>query len=147
VAKIANRRGQILDRYHNTKEGRVVERPDPVLSTSIGKRHCTHIPARPKAADLSNSDAGNVHRRSSERSGPGRDAQREHLELYRASLELKLLAEVRCWPKQRKGRAAEQCPTFKARSLHKLRIPIYSGWVFRREAGHRYDLKPSTIPK
>jgi 6-phosphofructokinase 2 len=28
-----------------------------------------------------------------------------------------------------------------------LRIPIYSGRVFRREAGHRYDLKPSTIPK
>ena len=29
----------------------------------------------------------------------------------------------------------------------KLRIPIYSGRVFRREAGHRSDLKPATIPK
>lgn len=29
----------------------------------------------------------------------------------------------------------------------KVRIPIYSGRVFRREAGHRSDLKPSTIPK
>jgi hypothetical protein len=29
----------------------------------------------------------------------------------------------------------------------RLRIPIYSGRVFRREAGHRSDLKPSTIPK
>jgi len=28
-----------------------------------------------------------------------------------------------------------------------LRIPIYSGRVFRREAGHRSDLKPATIPK
>jgi hypothetical protein len=28
-----------------------------------------------------------------------------------------------------------------------MRIPIYSGRVFRREAGHRSDLKPSTIPK
>jgi hypothetical protein len=28
-----------------------------------------------------------------------------------------------------------------------VRIPIYSGRVFRREAGHRSDLKPSTIPK
>jgi len=26
----------------------------------------------------------------------------------------------------------------------RLRIPIYSGRVFRREAGHRSDLKPST---
>ncbi|HTF79886.1 MAG TPA: hypothetical protein VK620_37190, partial [Bradyrhizobium sp.] len=30
---------------------------------------------------------------------------------------------------------------------HKMRIPIYSGRVFRREAGHRSDLKPATIPK
>jgi non-heme chloroperoxidase len=29
----------------------------------------------------------------------------------------------------------------------KVRIPIYSGRVFRREAGHRSDLKPATIPK
>jgi len=29
----------------------------------------------------------------------------------------------------------------------RLRIPIYSGRVFRREAGHRSDLKPATIPK
>jgi hypothetical protein len=28
-----------------------------------------------------------------------------------------------------------------------MRIPIYSGRVFRREAGHRSDLKPATIPK
>jgi hypothetical protein len=28
-----------------------------------------------------------------------------------------------------------------------VRIPIYSGRVFRREAGHRSDLKPATIPK
>ncbi|WP_256478490.1 hypothetical protein [Bradyrhizobium barranii] len=28
-----------------------------------------------------------------------------------------------------------------------LRIPIYSGRVFRLEAGHRSDLKPATIPK
>jgi UDP-glucose-4-epimerase GalE len=28
-----------------------------------------------------------------------------------------------------------------------MRIPIYSGQVFRREAGHRSDLKPATIPK
>jgi hypothetical protein len=28
-----------------------------------------------------------------------------------------------------------------------LRIPIYSGRVFRSEAGHRSDLKPATIPK
>jgi hypothetical protein len=28
-----------------------------------------------------------------------------------------------------------------------LRIPIYSGRVFRREAGPRSDLKPATIPK
>jgi hypothetical protein len=28
-----------------------------------------------------------------------------------------------------------------------LRIPINSGRVFRREAGHRSDLKPATIPK
>lgn len=28
-----------------------------------------------------------------------------------------------------------------------LRIPIYSGRVFQLEAGHRSDLKPSTIPK
>jgi hypothetical protein len=27
-----------------------------------------------------------------------------------------------------------------------LRIPIYSGRVFRREAGHRSDLKPAAIP-
>jgi len=27
-----------------------------------------------------------------------------------------------------------------------LRIPIYSGRVFRREAGPRSDLKPATIP-
>jgi hypothetical protein len=36
------------------------------------------------------------------------------------------------------------------RALHHsvtVRIPIYSGRVFRREAGHRSDLKPSTIPK
>jgi hypothetical protein len=32
-------------------------------------------------------------------------------------------------------------------SLVTLRIPIYSGRVFRREAGHRSDLKPATIPK
>ena len=30
---------------------------------------------------------------------------------------------------------------------HSLRIPIYSGRVFQLEAGHRSDLKPSTIPK
>jgi hypothetical protein len=29
----------------------------------------------------------------------------------------------------------------------RMRIPIYSGRVFRREAGHRSDLKPATIPK
>ncbi|MGY4501088.1 hypothetical protein ACVWYH_005019 [Bradyrhizobium sp. GM24.11] len=28
-----------------------------------------------------------------------------------------------------------------------MRIPIYSGRVFRLEAGHRSDLKPATIPK
>jgi len=28
-----------------------------------------------------------------------------------------------------------------------VRIPIYSGRVFRREAGRRSDLKPATIPK
>ncbi|MGF6312796.1 3-oxoacyl-(acyl-carrier-protein) synthase [Bradyrhizobium sp. i1.8.4] len=28
-----------------------------------------------------------------------------------------------------------------------VRIPIYSGRVFRLEAGHRSDLKPATIPK
>jgi hypothetical protein len=28
-----------------------------------------------------------------------------------------------------------------------VRIPIYSGRVFRREAGHRSDLKPAIIPK
>ncbi|MHC2390852.1 hypothetical protein ACVMFA_009503 [Bradyrhizobium liaoningense] len=28
-----------------------------------------------------------------------------------------------------------------------VRIPIYSGQVFRLEAGHRSDLKPATIPK
>lgn len=28
-----------------------------------------------------------------------------------------------------------------------VRIPIYSGRVFQLEAGHRSDLKPSTIPK
>jgi hypothetical protein len=28
-----------------------------------------------------------------------------------------------------------------------VRIPIYSGQVFRREAGRRSDLKPATIPK
>ena len=28
-----------------------------------------------------------------------------------------------------------------------VRIPIYSGRVYRREAGHRSDLKPATIPK
>ncbi len=28
-----------------------------------------------------------------------------------------------------------------------VRIPIDSGRVFRREAGHRSDLKPATIPK
>lgn len=27
-----------------------------------------------------------------------------------------------------------------------LRIPIHSGRVFRREAGHRSDLIPATIP-
>ena len=31
--------------------------------------------------------------------------------------------------------------------LLRLRIPIYSGRVFRREAGPRSDLKPATIPK
>jgi hypothetical protein len=32
--------------------------------------------------------------------------------------------------------------------LHdKMWIPIYSGRVFRREAGPRSDLKPATIPK
>ena len=31
--------------------------------------------------------------------------------------------------------------------IENLRIPIYSGRVFRREAGHRSDLKPATIPK
>jgi hypothetical protein len=31
--------------------------------------------------------------------------------------------------------------------IEALRIPIYSGRVFRREAGHRSDLKPATIPK
>jgi hypothetical protein len=34
-----------------------------------------------------------------------------------------------------------------ALSVVSLRIPIYSGQVFRREAGHRSDLKPATIPK
>jgi hypothetical protein len=34
-----------------------------------------------------------------------------------------------------------------ALKLAQVRIPIYSGRVFRREAGHRSDLKPSTIPK
>ncbi|MHC2696710.1 hypothetical protein ACVME9_009255 [Bradyrhizobium liaoningense] len=29
----------------------------------------------------------------------------------------------------------------------RMRIPIYSGRVFRLEAGHRSDLKPATIPK
>jgi hypothetical protein len=33
------------------------------------------------------------------------------------------------------------------REHRQMRIPIYSGRVFRREAGHRSDLKPSTIPK
>ena len=33
------------------------------------------------------------------------------------------------------------------RNTNGMRIPIYSGRVFRREAGHRSDLKPSTIPK
>lgn len=28
-----------------------------------------------------------------------------------------------------------------------LRIPIYSGRVFRFEAGHRSDMKPATVPK
>jgi len=28
-----------------------------------------------------------------------------------------------------------------------VRIPIYSGQVFRLEAGHRSDLNPATIPK
>jgi hypothetical protein len=36
---------------------------------------------------------------------------------------------------------------FVQRALDDLRIPIYSGRVFRREAGHRSDLKPATIPK
>ncbi len=31
--------------------------------------------------------------------------------------------------------------------VEQLRIPIYSGRVFRREAGPRSDLKPATIPK
>ena len=30
---------------------------------------------------------------------------------------------------------------------YRVRIPIYSGRVFRREAGHRSDLKPAVIPK
>jgi len=37
-------------------------------------------------------------------------------------------------------------PLFRA-SQACVRIPIYSGRVFRREAGHRSDLKPATIPK
>jgi hypothetical protein len=32
-------------------------------------------------------------------------------------------------------------------SMLRLWIPIYSGRVFRREAGPRSDLKPATIPK
>jgi hypothetical protein len=28
----------------------------------------------------------------------------------------------------------------------KMRIPIYSGRVFRREAGHRSEMKPAAIP-
>jgi hypothetical protein len=30
---------------------------------------------------------------------------------------------------------------------NRMRIPIYSGRVFRLEAGPRSDLKPATIPK
>ncbi|GLR97202.1 hypothetical protein GCM10007858_48420 [Bradyrhizobium liaoningense] len=33
------------------------------------------------------------------------------------------------------------------RTALEVRIPIYSGRVFRLEAGHRSDLKPATIPK
>ena len=31
-------------------------------------------------------------------------------------------------------------------ALTKVRIPIHSGQAFRREAGHRSDLIPATIP-
>ncbi len=34
-----------------------------------------------------------------------------------------------------------------ARPLELVRIPIYSGRVFRREAGRGSDLKPASIPR
>ncbi len=34
-----------------------------------------------------------------------------------------------------------------ASSMIQVRIPIYSGHLFRREAGRRYDLMSATIPE
>ena len=51
---------------------------------------------------------------------------------------------VRAYVKTNKHDAADAEACWEA---VQLRIPIYSGRVFRREAGHRSDLKPATIPK
>ena len=49
------------------------------------------------------------------------------------------------WIWQRWIAAAE--PKVRRIAFDKVRIPIYSGRVFRFEAGHRSDMKPATIPK
>jgi FixJ family two-component response regulator len=65
----------------------------------------------------------------------------------------KPLARMSCWMPFRKLWLSRRSQNKNARGRHirlgsiALRIPIYSGQVFRREAGHRSDLKPATIPK
>ena len=49
---------------------------------------------------------------------------------------------------KRSGSELRSLPMTSSHNLEScMRIPIYSGRVFRHEAGHRSDLKPSTIPK
>jgi len=69
------------------------------------------------------------------------------------------LAQPRAGTRSRAAWAAKRSPAVPApankasilrsfsRSCDSMRIPIQSGQVFRREAGHHSDLKPATSPE